>query len=86
MKKILRNHSILVLAVLAFIFLSAIIASYVWGITYLIFDINEANGRTATGMQIPQFNLDAAAQLNYRRVSASTNAIATTTTSTLQQP
>src|ERR1700722_20217544 len=64
MKKILRNHSTSVLAVLAFIFLGAIIAAYTWGISYLIFDINEANDSATSTAQAPQFNLSAAAQLD----------------------
>jgi len=88
MKKILRNHSTSVLAVLALIFLGAIAASYVWGITYLIFDINEANGRVTPNGQIPQFNLDGAAQLDYRGISTSTSVTVgvPVATGTLQQP
>jgi hypothetical protein len=65
-KKILRDHLASILAILAIIFLATIAVAYVWGISYLIFDINEINGHATTNTQVPQFNLSAAAQLNYR--------------------
>jgi len=72
MKKLLRNHSTSVLAVLASVFLAAVIVGYVWGISFLIFEVNKANENAAASAPPPQFDLSAAASLDYRGISTST--------------
>jgi hypothetical protein len=66
MKKILKNHSLFVLAGLASIFLVIIIGFYAWGVSYLVATISEANIQQEAPGGTPHFNISAAAALDYR--------------------
>jgi hypothetical protein len=64
--KLLRNHFSIALIFLAIAFLVVIIGFYVWGIGYLATTVTQASVGKNAGASVLQFNLDAAAKLDYR--------------------
>lgn len=66
MKKILRNHSLVVLVSLAVIFLVMIVSVYAWGVDYLVTAVGKANIQRSAATAPPRFDIGAAAKLDYR--------------------
>lgn len=66
MKKILRKHLEIVLAVLAIVLLSTIIALFVWGVNNMVASMNNAMSAKGSAGENTSFNLDAAKQLDLR--------------------
>lgn len=67
MHTLLRKKSFYLLVGLAIFFLAVVIGFYSWGIGYLVIAVNQANNGNPAGQTSPaQFNLDAAAKLDYR--------------------
>ena len=54
------------LVILAVIFVVAVVGSYIWGVGYLVFTVNQAVDSQTVTSTIPQFDLQGAAKLNYR--------------------
>lgn len=73
MQKIFREHSVAVLATLVIVFLAVMIGYYTWGVGYLLTSENKVEKQNATQTQIPEFNLEAAAQLDYRGTMSSSS-------------
>ena len=76
--RLLREHFFAVLALLAIAFLVATIGFYIWGIGYLAVAVGRANGGPAAGAAAQQFNLAAAAKLDYRGIAPATPAAGAT--------
>jgi hypothetical protein len=72
MRNFLRTHTNAILTVLVILFLGLIIGYFIWGIGYIVMEVSKANTGKATSAAGPVFNLQSAAQLNYRGVATST--------------
>ena len=66
MKRFLKNYTNTLLAVLAVIFLAILIGYFVWGIGYVVSEVDKANASQIANTQISDFNISAAAALDYR--------------------
>jgi hypothetical protein len=65
MKKILREHAIAIVSMLAFIFVIIIVLFYGWGISYLIAAMDKVSGGQSAGESVQHFDIKDASQLNY---------------------
>lgn len=66
MKRFLRKHLEIALAVLAVIFVAAIIVAFTWGLNSVVGSVNGAVNANGSGGANTSFNLDAAKQLDLR--------------------
>jgi hypothetical protein len=66
MKNFLKNHMNTVLIVLVIVFLAIIVGYFIWGIGYVTSEVDKADDSQTATAQTFDFNLKAAAALDYR--------------------
>lgn len=72
MKKILQRHVTTFLIGITAIFLVIIVGYFVWGIGYLLMEVDQANNGQASNAASQDFDLNAAARLDYRGIAVAT--------------
>ncbi len=67
---------------LVVVFLSVIIGYFIWGVGYIVQEVDKSNTANAGSGNAPGFNLSDAATLNYRGTLLAAQVTATTATTT----
>jgi hypothetical protein len=68
MKKFLRNYANAVLTVFALVFFGIILGYFFWGVGVVIVNVQAASHVEPATQQLQNFNVSAAAGLNYKGV------------------
>lgn len=72
MKIFLRTHVNAILFCLAILFLVLVVGYFVWGVGYIIMEFGQANTSNVAAAPAPSFDLQDAAQLDYRGIATLT--------------
>ena len=71
MRKFFTTNVNTILVSVAVVFLALIVGYFIWGIGYIVTQVGSADTAKLTASEIPSFDLQDAASLNYRGVATS---------------
>ncbi len=72
MRNFFKKNTNVVLTSLAIFFLAIIVGYFAVGFSYIVTEVNDVNANRTPGSQISDFNINAAAALDYKGLATST--------------